>query len=372
MAPDDECDYDGARAAAVRIVAAAAAITRGVQAAAVAPAVASSAKADASPVTVADYAAQAFITIHLAAAFPADVFIAEESAAALRASPRLLADVTAAVQLGAAALRHDPQRPPAPPAQEADVLAALDRAAAPGGDGRRTWVCDPIDGTRGYVARRQYCIALALTHRGAPVLGVLGCPSLRSSAAAAAAAAAAPGPDQDPGATAASGVVFHAVRGGGAYEVAEDAAAAGALGARVAVDASPDAAGAVFCESVEAAHSSHALAARVAGALGVKATPVRMDSQAKYGAMARGDFHIFMRFPRKGYVENVWDHAPAACVIAEAGGRVTDGRGRPLDFSKGRCLDNDDGIVASNGVLHDAVIDAVQRSLRETVSLDAP
>jgi 3'(2'), 5'-bisphosphate nucleotidase / inositol polyphosphate 1-phosphatase len=147
--------------------------------------------------------------------------------------------------------------------------------------------------------------------------------------------------------------------------VSERDAAKGYFGKRVNVDKLADAVGAVFCESVEAKHSSHELSARVAGHLGVKATPVRMDSQAKYGAMARGDFHIFMRFPRDNYIENVWDHAPAACIIEEAGGRVTDGRGRPLDFSKGRSLDNDDGIVATNGVLHEAVIDAVQRAFRE-------
>lgn len=210
--------------------------------------------------------------------------------------------------------------------------------------------CDPIDGTIGYVNRRQYCVALALTHHGRPVLGVLGCPSLGD---------AIDHPTLD------SGMVFHAVRGDGTYSVSERDAANGVLGERVTVDGLADAAGAVFCESVEAKHSSHELSARVAGLLGVKATPARMDSQAKYGAMARGNFHIFMRFPRKNYVENVWDHAPAACIIEEAGGRVTDGRGRPLDFSKGRSLDNDDGIVASNGVLHDAVIDAVQKALQE-------
>lgn len=205
-------------------------------------------------------------------------------------------------------------------------------------------------GTIGYVNLRQYCVALALVHHGIPVIGVLGCPSLGPSISA---------PVSD------CGTVFHAVRGGGTFSVSEDDACAGQLGTRVHVDSSTDMHSAIFCESVEASHSNHALSARVAARLGVKATPARMDSQAKYGAMARGDFHIFMRFPREGYVENVWDHAPAACIIEEAGGRVSDGRGRPLDFSKGRKLDNDDGIMASNGKLHDAVIDAIQLALSQ-------
>jgi 3'-phosphoadenosine 5'-phosphosulfate (PAPS) 3'-phosphatase len=92
---------------------------------------------------------------------------------------------------------------------------------------------------------------------------------------------------------------------------------------------------------------------------------MRMDSQAKYGAMSRGDFHIFMRFPRGGYIENVWDHAAGVVDIEEAGGRVTDGRGRSLDFTKGKFLNNDDGIVATNVQLHDAVIAAVQGAIAE-------
>lgn len=49
--------------------------------------------------------------------------------------------------------------------------------------------------------------------------------------------------------------------------------------------------------------------------LGVKAPPVRIDSQAKYGAMARGDAVIYLRFPHAGYREKIWDHAAGAIVI---------------------------------------------------------
>lgn len=51
--------------------------------------------------------------------------------------------------------------------------------------------------------------------------------------------------------------------------------------------------------------------------------------------------------------------------MEEAGGRVSDGRGRPLNFALGRKLDNDDGIVATNALVHDEVISAIQQALRE-------
>jgi hypothetical protein len=40
-----------------------------------------------------------------------------------------------------------------------------------------------------------------------------------------------------------------------------------------------------------------------------------MDSQAKYGALARGDGAIFLRIPHKGYIETVWDHAAGSIIV---------------------------------------------------------
>ncbi|KAK4791108.1 hypothetical protein SAY86_031521 [Trapa natans] len=81
-------------------------------------------------------------------------------------------------------------------------------------------------------------------------------------------------------------------------------------------------------------------AAPSAKKLGVKAPPVRIDSQAKYGALSRGDGAIYMRFSRAGYREKIWDHAAGCIVATEAGSLVTDASGQPLDFSKGRYLDS--------------------------------
>lgn len=306
-------------------------------------------KSDASPVTVADYAVQAMVVHRLQAKFPKDRFIAEETSVQLREDDELLTLVASAVSL--------------PPAK---VLSAIDACSFNGGDSGRTWILDPIDGTRGFIDFRQYCIALALLDKGIVRLGVLGCPSL-------------PLDSMSASLNSPFGCLFHAVRNDGTYMIGDadlpdydegilpdQSVEAIPLGDRVKVSDVADPMWSTFCESVETGHSSHELSARVAAILGVSTPPVRMDSQAKYGCMARGDASIFLRFPRKGYIENVWDSAPAAIVVEEAGGRVTDGRGRKLDFSLGRKMDNDDGIVATNGTIHDAVIDAVQQAMRES------
>lgn len=62
-----------------------------------------------------------------------------------------------------------------------------------------------------------------------------------------------------------------------------------------------------FCESVEAGHSSHGQQAAIAKALGITKDSVRMDSQAKYGSIARGDGDIYLRLPTsKSYQEKIW------------------------------------------------------------------
>jgi 3'(2'), 5'-bisphosphate nucleotidase len=115
-----------------------------------------------------------------------------------------------------------------------------------------------------------------------------------------------------------------------------------------------------FCESVEAEHSSHDNAARVTTLLGVTAPPVRLDSQAKYGVVARGQAEAYLRMPRNTtYVENIWDHAAGALVVTEAGGTVTDISGRKLDFSRGAKLAQNRGVVATCGAVHAAVIEAI-------------
>jgi 3'(2'), 5'-bisphosphate nucleotidase len=128
----------------------------------------------------------------------------------------------------------------------------------------------------------------------------------------------------------------------------------------IRVSAVLDPAAARFCESVESGHSDQDQSVQIARALGITAPGLRMDSQAKYAGLARGDASIYLRLPtRKDYQEKIWDHAAGLIVVEEAGGRVTDVRGAPLDFSHGKTLAQNSGVIATNGPIHDAVLAAV-------------
>jgi len=119
-------------------------------------------------------------------------------------------------------------------------------------------------------------------------------------------------------------------------------------------------------ESVEAAHSSHSFNDSVSRLLGIKRSPMRMDSQAKYCALSRGDGGIYLRLPATpGYVEKIWDHAPGSLLVEEAGGTITDAHGLPLNFGLGRELLENNGVVAAGKTVHEKVLAAVKQALEK-------
>ena len=289
-------------------------------------------KNDRSPVTVADFASQAVVCRALAAAFPGDPVVGEEDSAALRQAEQAPFLVQVREHLAAIGI----------PGSEDDVLGWIDHGG--GASGRRFWTLDPIDGTKGFLRREQYAVSLALIVDGRIEIGVLGCPQMAIHAG-----------DADP----AGGSVFRAVRG----QPAEVTPAAGPPEWRpITASGTSDPAAARLCESVERQHSAHDLSARIAAELGVAVPPVRMDSQAKYAAVARGEADVYLRLPtRSDYRENIWDHAGGVLIVEGAGGRVTDLDGKPLDFTQGKKLTANRGLVVTNGRLHDAVLAAVRR-----------
>jgi 3'(2'), 5'-bisphosphate nucleotidase len=116
--------------------------------------------------------------------------------------------------------------------------------------------------------------------------------------------------------------------------------------------------------SFETRHSDVDAFRRVVETLGVERPPLLMDSQAKHAVIASGTADILLRLPTgRGFHDAIWDQAAGSLLVEEAGGRVTDLAGRALDFSAGRRLSNNEGLVATNGVLHDAVLKAVRTVL---------
>ena len=295
-------------------------------------------KLDYSPVTIADYGVQASVSSDFQAAFSDTPLAAEEDTRHLRddASGSMHDRLLILLRRVGRDMRREA------------LLAAIERGSHPGGAQGRFWTLDPIDGTKGFLRGGQYAIALALIEDGNVVLGVLGCPRLPIDATR---------PDQG------TGCVFVAVRGQGVIQMTLD----GASEQPVRVSATRDPSRASICESADAEYSDQAVSRRVADLLRVTAPPLRMDSQCKYAAIARGDAAIYLRLPTpaslaSGYEEKIWDHAAGSLVAEMAGGVVSDMNGRPLDFSQGRALKANHGVITTNGHVHAAVLDAVRQA----------
>lgn len=291
-------------------------------------------KVDRSPVTVADFASQALVAYLLNGAFPGDPLVAEEDATALRA-PEERATLER--------VAHFTSRFMADSSPDA-ICAWIDRGGSQ--PARRFWTLDPIDGTKGFLRGDQYAVALALIEAGQVQVGVLGCPNLTG------AYQAAPG-------------------GGGSLVVAERMRGAWVRSLngqqeafeQLQVSDLKEPAQARLLRSFEPAHTNVDQIDLVAQALNTVADPVRMDSQAKYAVLAAGRGELYLRLlsPQKPqYREKIWDHAAGSLIVEEAGGWVTDLDGKPLDFTVGRMLAENRGILASNGHLHPAALEALR------------
>jgi 3'(2'), 5'-bisphosphate nucleotidase len=289
-------------------------------------------KSDRSPVTIADYGSQAIICKLIRERFPDDTIVAEEDSKELRRPDRskILEQVTTYVNAFIAT------------SSSKEVCSWIDLSSNAVTD--RFWALDPIDGTKGFLRGDQYAIALALIENGVVKLGILACPNLYTDV------------NQSSGE---KGCLFIALKAKGSFQMDSHSGSQ----RTISVSGVRNPSEATITESVEPNHADHLTHQRLAKRLNILKPSIRMDSQAKYGILARGEVTLYLRVPspaEPGYKENIWDHAAGSIIAEEAGGRVTDVLGCPLDFSAGIKLVKNHGILVSNGILHDVVLKALE------------
>jgi len=293
-------------------------------------------KNDRSPVTVADFAAQAVVGYLLENHFPGAYLVGEEQADVLRSEGEreILERITGFVNRVI------------PGATPADVCDFIDRGVDD--PGKEYWTLDPIDGTKGFLRGAQYATALAFVKDGKVLIGALGCPNISTDLA------------EDIGG---GGALLIARRGSGSWitalqrsESEEDFSLL-----RTSNRSNPEQAR--LMRSFEGGHTDATKVDEFQKALGGKADPVRMDSQVKYALLAGGIGEIYLRLlspDQLDYKEKIWDQAAGSMIVEEAGGMVTDLDGNPLDFSQGRTLKKNRGICATNGFVHEAALSALR------------
>lgn len=284
-------------------------------------------KKDKSPVTIADFLSQAIICHYLNDGLPYLPIVAEEDSAALQEEKN-------SAVLEKIHYYIDQDKEVAGFLNKKNLFEKIDLGGKePGGT---FWTLDPIDGTKGFLRGEQFAIALGLIVDGEVKVGILGCPNLEL---------------QDNH----TGCLVYAVKGEGSFVLDSETGKP----EKIAISAIEDPRDMRFVESYVSAHSNMDMQLKIAKTLNIGQDPVQMDSQVKYSMVSGGKAEIYLRIPHPktpDYKEKIWDHAAGSLIVEEAGGIVSDIFGKKLDFSAGKTLANNSGILASVPCIHKKIV----------------
>jgi 3'(2'), 5'-bisphosphate nucleotidase len=236
--------------------------------------------APASIATDADREAQEIILQHLRGIFPADAFCAEEATPTLADAPRT---------------------------------------------GRRLWVVDPIDGTRGFARKNgEFSVMVGFVEDGTTCVGVVGEP--------------------------AKDRLTYAVRGAGCWK--RDG---GAKPVRCQVGDVSDLSKSTLTQSrsrdpgVPTGHVQ---------AIGPQRVVETYSAGVKLALVARGEVDMYVNT----YLAfHDWDICAGHILVAEAGGTVTGLAGETLVYGQEGAWQRH-GLLASNGKVHAAALEAIRRA----------
>jgi fructose-1,6-bisphosphatase/inositol monophosphatase family enzyme len=196
-----------------------------------------------------------------------------------------------------------------------DAILSEERGGSVSEDGR-TWLLDPVDGTANFMkSNPMFCSCVSIIEGGSVTHAAVAAPRL--------------------------GDMYHARSGGGAFRETG--------GRETPVRVSDT-------ERLEYAVVGADLSLRGWGRQGPGLEKVLFDS---WQLRALGSAGIRGAWLAAGYLDvsvgtrnTVWDYAPTVLLVSEAGGRATDLSGEPWSLTS-------EGLIATNGALHDEVLETL-------------
>ena len=197
--------------------------------------------------------------------------------------------------------------------EKTPTLATLAR------DGSRRWVIDPIDGTRGFAQKSdEFSVMIGLVEGADVVVGVVLEP--------------------------AKARITYATRGGGCWRLDGQGTP---LPCTVTRNADLNAI--VLTQS----HSKPGVITRQVQALSPRTIRETHSAGVKLALVARGEVDLYVNhYPNF----HDWDICAGHVLVEEAAGRVTTMRGQPIRYGSSNA-DQRLGLMASNGVLHEGVLE---------------
>jgi 3'(2'), 5'-bisphosphate nucleotidase len=182
------------------------------------------------------------------------------------------------------------------------------------------WVIDPLDSTRGYLEKNgdHFSVIIGLLHKFKPVVGVCFRPKIDD--------------------------LSYASLGGGAFSDT------GGKTTKLNVNSSNE------LRLVMSSSRKSNLMEKILAKLNPEQI-IRMNGSSKAVAVANGSATGFLCPP--GTEMHLWDTCGTQIIVEEAGGTMTDGQGKLIDYAaKDDVLR--DGIFASNGELHSKIVEVIK------------
>jgi len=189
-------------------------------------------------------------------------------------------------------------------------------------DKRRVWMIDPLDGTNGFIdGNGDFAVQIGLAQDGQCVLGVVHQPL--------------------------TGVLYHAVRGQGTWILRPELKSERAV---VSVQKELS----LMRLAASRSHRSPRMD-KVVKAFRVREEIRRGSVGIKVGLIVEQQCDLYVHLSAR---TKQWDTCAPEIILTEAGGRLTDLFGRPLKYNSPE-VQNRNGIIASNGVAHDRIVDTL-------------
>ncbi len=191
----------------------------------------------------------------------------------------------------------------------------------------RVWMVDPMDGTKQFIERiGEFAVMIGLAVEGEAKLGVVYHPT----------------PDR----------MYYAAPGVGAF--VEEKWSPTRLRVEPVSDPSQ------MIMAMSRSHHSPKVD-RICEKLGVTKRVRHGSVGLKFGLIAEGSAHLYIHTSAR---TNKCDTCGPEAILREAGGVITDLDGGPLKYNRPE-LRNRNGIVATNGVIHDRILEATAAALAE-------
>ena len=201
--------------------------------------------------------------------------------------------------------------------EEPDDLVRLQRS--------HVWMIDPMDGTREFIAQRdEFAVQIGLVVQGVPVLGVVYQPVTRK--------------------------LYYAAEGLGAFLDIN--------GAVTPLHVSPESVASRLTIVESRSHRSARVEA-IRQRLRIPESILTGSVGLKVGIICEGRAHVYVH---TGHRTHLWDTCGPEAILREAGGRITDVSNNPLRYDNSE-VKNLHGIVATNGQIHERVVNVTQSVL---------